>query len=92
MFSKRIPAVVRTVPAASHPRLAQWNATTMPDQVETSRLYANERVFRTDVAAMTLTGWRMVEVCFGPGRRRLIDGWRLKGRLTRTAQARYLRP
>lgn len=56
----------------------------MPQQVETSRLYANERAFRTDADAVALTGWRVVGVRFGPGRRRFVDRWRLKGPPTYT--------
>ena len=64
----------------------------MPEQVEMSRSYANERAFRTDSEAMALTGWRMVGVRFGPRRRRFVDLWRVKRPWIRTAEAHYLRP
>ena len=95
LFARRIPAVAATVaaePLQAHHQVAQWDATALPQQMETSRFYATERAFRTDADAMALAGWRMVGVRFGPGRRRFVDRWRRKRPWTRTAEAHYLRP
>ncbi len=91
----RPPAAASVAAAAPvpGPHIApEWNATSMPAEMAMSRSYTSERAFLEDAKAMALTGWRMVNVRFGPRRRRLLDRLRFSRAQTRSAVARYLRP